>query len=248
MNTSAPVHALVHLPTDGTPDLLYLLFHGVGASAEHMAPLAKRLALEYPQAAVICLNGPDAYDAVIEDPVSTSTQARQWFSIRRINEENRIERIAAAMPHFIATVRAMQQRFGTTWERTALAGFSQGALMALEAVQAEPMLAGRVLSFSGRHAVAPTHVPADTTVHLFHGMEDNVIPAAASVDSAQTLVAMGADATADVLPRIGHELHPVLIEKAIEQLRTFLPKKLWREALSEAPVLPRAASSDELGE
>jgi phospholipase/carboxylesterase len=242
--------ALAHLPAEGAPDLLYLLFHGVGASAEHMAPLAKRLALEYPQAAVICLNGPNAYDAVIEDPDSgsTATSARQWFSIRRINEENRIERIAAAMPHFIATVRAMQQRFGMSWERTALAGFSQGALMALEAVQAEPMLAGRVLSFSGRHATAPTHMPADTTVHLFHGLEDKVIPAAASVDSAQTLVAMGADVTADVLPRIGHELHPVLIEKAIEQLRTFLPKKLWREALSEAPVLPRAASSDELGE
>jgi phospholipase/carboxylesterase len=243
MNTSA----LVHLPTDGTPDLLYLLFHGVGASAEHMAPLARRLALEYPQAAVICLNGPDAYDAVIGGAGAEPSPARQWFSIRRISDENRIERVAAALPHFIATVRAMQQRFGTTWERTALAGFSQGAVMALEAVQAEPMLAGRVLSFSGRHATAPAHVPADTTVHLFHGLEDTVIPAAASVDSAQTLVAMGADVTADVLPRIGHELHPALIDKAIEQLRTFLPKKVWREVMSEAPVLPRAASSDELG-
>lgn len=244
MNTSA----LVHLPADRTPELLYLLFHGVGASAEHMAPLARRLALEYPQAAVVCLNGPDAYDAVIGGADTDATPARQWFSIRRISEENRIERVAAALPHFIGTVRAMQQRFGMTWERTALAGFSQGALMALEAVQAEPMLAGRVLSFSGRHATAPAHVPTDTTVHLFHGMEDTVIPAAASVDSAQTLVAMGADVTADVLPRIGHELHPALIDKAIEQLRTFLPKKVWRQVMSEAPVLSRAASSTELGD
>jgi len=238
--------ALAHLPEQGPPELLYLLFHGVGATAESMLPLAQRLIREYPQAAVLCLNAPDPFDAVIGAKPG-EPQARQWFSIRRVDEENRPGRVDAALPAFVATVRAMQQRFGMAWERTALAGFSQGAVMALEAVQAEPMLAGRVLAFSGRHARAPTHVPTDTTVHLFHGMADTVIPAAAAVDSAQTLLELGADVTADVLPAIAHELHPRLLDKAIEQLRTFLPKRLWREVMSEAPVLPRAASSDELG-
>lgn len=234
--------ALAHLPETGAPDLLYLLFHGVGATPEDMAPLAQRLAAEYPQAAVLCVQAPDRYDAVIgEGP------GHQWFSIRRIDEANRPARVAAAMPRFVATVRALQARFSMPWERTALAGFSQGALMALEAVQAEPRLAGRVLAFSGRHAGAPDHLPDDTTVHLFHGLADTVIPPAAAIDSAQTLLALGADVTADVLPGIGHELHPLLMDKAIEQLRTFLPKRVWRAAMSEAPVLPRAASSDELG-
>jgi phospholipase/carboxylesterase len=155
--------------------------------------------------------------------------------------------VAAALPPFIATVRSLQARFGIGWERTALAGFSQGALMSLEAVQAEPQLAGRVLAFAGRHVAAPTHVPIDTSVHLFHGMDDAVTSYRASVESAQILMALGADVTADVLPGIGHELHPVLIDKAIAQLRTFLPKKVWREAMSEAPVMARPASSDELG-
>ena len=238
MNTSA----LARLPEQGAPELLYLLYHGVGANAEHMAPLARRLAAEYPQAAVLCLNAPDVFDAVAGE-----TTGRQWFSIRLVDEANRPARIQAALPGFIATVRALQARFEMPWERTALAGFSQGAVMALEAVQAEPRLAGRVLAFSGRHGRAPTHVPTDTTVHLFHGMADTVIPAATAVDSAQTLVALGADVTADVLPGIAHELHPLLMDRAIEQLRTFVPKKVWREAMSEAPVLPRAASSSELG-
>ena len=235
--------ALVHLPATGPTELLYLLFHGVGAQAEHMAPLARRLAHEYPQAAVLCLNAPEPYDAV-----AGTTDGRQWFSIRRLDEANRRARVAAALPGFVATVRAMQQRFAVTWERTALAGFSQGAVMALEAVQAEPRLAGRVLAFAGRHASAPAHPPADTTVHLFHGMADTVIPPAAAIDSAQTLLELGADVTADLLPGIAHELHPLLIDKAIEQLRTFLPKKVWRQVMSEAPVLPRVASSDELGD
>lgn len=243
MHTSA----LAHLPEPGPPDLLYLLFHGVGTSAESMLPLAQRLIREYPQAAVLCVNAPDRYDAVI-GARDGEAEGRQWFSIRRLAEDNRPGRVAAALPAFIATVRALQQRFEMSWERTALAGFSQGAVMALEAVQAEPMLAGRVLAFSGRHATAPAHVPADTSVHLFHGIADTVIPAAAAIDSAQTLLELGADVTVDALPDIAHELHPLLLDKAIEQLRTFLPKKVWRQAISEAPVPPRAASSDELGD
>jgi phospholipase/carboxylesterase len=205
------------LPDHGAPDLLYLLFHAAGATAEQMAPLARRLAMEYPQAAVLCLSGPDTFDV-------------------------------AALPHVVATVRSLQRRFGISWERTALAGFSQGATLALEVVQAEPLLAGRVLAFAGRHGAAPAHAPADTTVHLFHGMADAVIPYRASVESAQCLMALGGDVTADVLPGIGHELHPALMDKAIDQLRTFLPKKVWRQAMSEAPVIPRAASSEELGD
>jgi phospholipase/carboxylesterase len=237
MNTSA----LAHLPASGEPELLYLLFHGVGASADAMVPLARRLVQEYPQAAVLCLNAPDPFDAV-----AGATAGRQWFSVRGVDEQNRPGRVAAALPAFVATVRALQLRFGMAWERTALAGFSQGAIMALEAVQAEPLLAGRVLAFAGRHATAPAHAPLDTTVHLLHGLADTVIPAAAAIDSAQTLVELGADVTADVLPGIGHELHPALIDRAVEQLRTFLPKRVWAQALSEAPVLPRAASSTEL--
>ena len=237
------IHAgLAHLPASGRAELLFLLFHGFGASAATMAPLAVRLAAEYPQAAVLALDAPDAAGGAAEGEAGC-----QWFAAQGVTEANRPERVAAAMPAFVASVRHLSAHFELPWERTALAGFSQGAIMALEAVQAEPQLAGRVLAFSGRHASAPMHAPRDTTVHLLHGLDDRVIACGPVIDSAQRLVALGGDVTADVLPGIAHELHPALIDKAIEQLRTFLPKKVWREALAEAPVIPRLASSDELG-
>jgi phospholipase/carboxylesterase len=231
-----------HLPRTGAVELLFPLFHGVGASALHMAALAARLAAEYPQAAVVCVDGPQAFDGG-----APGAGGWQWFSIQGVTEQNRPERVAQALPGFVAAVRALQQRFGVSWQCTALAGFSQGAIMALEAVQAEPQLAGRVLAFSGRHATAPVHAPVDTTVHLLHGMDDRVIPPGPAIDAAERFVALGGDVTANVLPGIAHELHPRLIDEAIEQLRTFLPKRVWRQALSEAPVLPRSASSTELG-
>jgi phospholipase/carboxylesterase len=234
---------LARLPETGAPDLLFLLLHGVGASAAHMAPLAQALAAEYPQAGVLCLDGPEPFDGV-----PGGGTGFQWFSVRGVTEANRPERVAAALPRFIAQVRALQARFGIDSPRTALAGFSQGAIIALEAVQAEPHLAGRVLAFAGRHASAPMHAPAGTTVHLLHGLDDRVMPHGSVVDSAERLLALGGDVTADVLPGIGHELHPRLVNQAIEQLRTFLPKRVWRDVLAEAPVLPRVASSEELGQ
>jgi phospholipase/carboxylesterase len=206
-----------------------------------MVPLAQRLACEYAQAALLCIDAPDPFD------VAPGGGGRQWFSIQGIDEANRPARIAATLPRFVAQVRALQQHFDIDWPRTALVGFSQGAIMALEAVQAEPRLAGRVLAFSGRHATAPMHAPEDTTVHLFHGLADRVMPPGPAIDAAERLVALGGDVTCEALPGIGHELHPALVDRAMAQLRTFLPKKVWRDALGEAPVIPRTASSQELG-
>ncbi len=231
---------LARLPESGPASLLFLLFHGVGGNAHQMAPLAQRLAAEYPQAAVLCIDAPDAFDA------APGAGGHQWFSIRGIDETSRPARVAATLPRFVAQVRALQQHFGVSWPCTALVGFSQGAIVSLEAVQAEPQLAGRVLAFSGRHASAPMHAPADTTVHLFHGLADRTVPPGPAIDSAERLVALGGDVTADVLPGIGHELHPALVDKALEHLRSFLPKKVWRDALGEAPVLARVVSSKEL--
>lgn len=227
------------LPASGPVELLFLLFHGVGGSADGMAALGRRLQTEYPQSCVMGFDGPHPYDG--------GSGGFQWFSVQDITEESRPARVADAMPDFIATVRAAQARFDIGWERTALFGFSQGAIMAMEAVQAEPELAGRVLAFAGRYATPPHSAPVDTTLHFCHGLDDNVIAYPLQADAAERLIALGADVTADILPGIGHELHAQLIDKAIIQLRTFLPKKVWREALSEAPVVPRSASSRELG-
>lgn len=234
---------LARLPAEGPPELLYLLLHGHGQTPQAMVPLAEALAREYPQAAVLCVQAPDPAEDLTGNG---KAEGFQYFSRLGINDQNRAGRVEAALPPFIAMVRSLQQQFDMPWQRTALAGFSQGAFVALEAVQDEPNLAGRVLAFGGRHVRVPEHAPVDTTLHLLHGLADEVVPVAPVVDAANQLVLLGADVTADILPGIGHQLHPQLIAKAIEQLRTFVPRRLWREALSEAPVIGRAASSREL--
>lgn len=228
MDTREPLEDLP--PPGGVPTLLFLLFHGVGGSPSDLRPLMQRLRQEYPQAALVSLPAPHPFDGV-----PGGGAGGQWFSVRGVDDANRPQRVAAALPGFVQAVRAQQARFGVDWQCTALVGFSQGAIMSLEAVQAEPRLAGRVLAFSGRYATQPEHPPVDTTLHLLHGLQDAVVPARPTMESAQRLVEMGADVTGDAMPGIGHELHPKLIEKAVEHLRSFLPQRAWREALAQMP-------------
>jgi predicted esterase len=79
--------------------------------------------------------------------------------------------------------------------------------------QQHPALASRVLAFSGRFASLPVAALPQTTVHLFHGKADPVIPYVHSVQAAEHLIALGGDVTAEIEPFVGHQLHEDLLEK-----------------------------------
>ena len=200
---------IVQQPEAGASQL-FLLFHGVGASAAGLVPLAQRLASEFPQAAVVSVASPFESDL---------GSGRQWFSVRGITEENRGERIAEVMPLFVQTVRDWQQRFGVAPAATALAGFSQGAIMSLESARQGKALAGRIVSIAGRFAHLPETAPEHSTIHLVHGKNDTVIPYAHAVAAAERLAALGGDATADVVPLAGHEITAPMVGVVIERLR-----------------------------
>jgi phospholipase/carboxylesterase len=221
------------LPEEGPPQQLLLLLHGVGANAQNLLPLGRVLRAHFPQAAVLSLQG---YDALDGTPPGNGA-ARQWFSVRGAVEAERPARVAAVLPRLIADVRSHQQRLGIGEAATALVGFSQGAILSLEAVTAEDGLAGRVLAFSGRYATLPAQAPQRTTLHLFHGANDAVIPAVHSRFAIEHLATLeGGDATLDIAEGVGHELHTSLVECALHRLTHHIPMRTWKAALSGAAV------------
>ena len=230
-------NALVNLPAEGAPQLLFLLCHGVGGDAAQLAPLAAALRAQYPQAAIVSLNGPERCD----DPAAGP--GWQWFSMLDRTPAVLAAEVERALPGFIERVRAWSRHFELDWPLVALAGYSQGAIMSLEAAQAEPQLVGRVIALSGAYAWLPQAAPQDVCVHLLHGMQDQVLPYPPIVTAARALVGLGADVTADVLPDVGHAVDARLIDRAMEQLRTFVPGKLWREAVLQAAEQDRKAST-----
>ncbi|MET0520254.1 MAG: esterase [Burkholderiaceae bacterium] len=229
--------ARVDLPARGPVELLFLLCHGVGGQAAQMAPLAAALRAQYPQAAIVSLNGSEPNDGLAAG-AGAAGSGFQWFSMGGLDGADGpallAERVGAALPGFIARVRRWAAHFELDWPRVALAGFSQGAILSLEALQAEPRLAGRVIALAGAYAWLPQQAPQEVCVHLLHGMDDAVLPYRPIVGAARALLDLGADVTADVLPGVGHTVHPQLVDKAMEQLRSFVPARLWREAVVAA--------------
>lgn len=132
-----------------------------------------------------------------------------------------------------AFVRKVQGHYGISGEQTALAGFSQGARVALETSRRHADLAGRVLAFSGLYAEAPSALPETTMIHFFHGAEDLLLSLKEVETMVQHLSSIEADITVDVASQVGHELHEALVEQAIVRLQTCVPLRSWKEAYGE---------------
>ncbi|HXD41734.1 MAG TPA: esterase [Ramlibacter sp.] len=183
----------------GQPRELVLLFHGVGSSAADLVPLAQVAAQALPEAMVVSVNAPNK---------STLGRGREWFSVVGVTEQSRPPRVEQAMPAFLAAIAHWQHESGLTPSRTTLIGFSQGAIMALEATQIAqaPLPMVRVVAIAGRFALPPRRAPASVAYHLIHGEADAVMPAQHSIQAAKQLAGMGASVTVDLVPGLGHSI------------------------------------------
>ena len=191
-----------------------------------MAWLGGRLATEFPKAMVVSVAAPTRSDMAL---------GFQWFSVVDVTEENRSARIAEVMPSFATCVAYWQTQAGVTAAATALIGFSQGAVMALESTKLATPLASRVVAISGRFAALPDAAHADVAVHMLHGKADTVIPYSHTINAAHRLRDLGCDVTADVLPFVGHEIHPELAELVVTKLTTHIPQRIWASVMEANP-------------
>jgi len=188
---------------------LIVLLHGVGGTPADMAPLAALIAAHDPHARVA------APPAAV--PCDRGGAGHQWFSVDGITEENRPGRIDAALPAFVAAIEALQRAHGVGPGATVLAGFSQGAIMALAACKGR-YLARHVVGIAGRFAPLPDAWERRTAVSLVHGRMDRTMPVQHSERAFERLAALGADVRLDLVPRAVHQLAPPLLDRVREAL------------------------------
>lgn len=199
---------VVHEPA-AKPERLVLLMHGVGSVPQSLLGVGRWFAERDAAALVVSVASPQPSDI---------SAGLQWFSVRGVTEDNRQARVDAAMPGFVATVRHWQQIAGVDAQHTLLAGFSQGAIMALESTKLDAPPAHRVVAIAGRYASLPTRKPT-VAVHLLHGTADAVMPPAVAQAAYERLTQLGAEATMDLAPGVGHEPHAALLAQLAERLR-----------------------------
>ena len=193
--------------TTPKPGTLLVLLHGWGARAEDMEMLAQALGDCRPHTLTLAPQG--------FEPSDVQTGARQWFDVRGMtHHHNRQQRIDAVLPRMAAWISTARAHTGVSWHNTVLAGFSQGASMALALVNAHADLASRVLAFSGRppaRLAAPAHA---TALHFFTGALDPLLPVEALRESVLQLHNAGNRVTLDVAEQLGHGINGPLLDRA----------------------------------
>lgn len=119
-------------------DSLVIFFHGIGASGAQLMPLATSWRTALPNSRFAAPDAP-----------FTHWRGHQWFLI----DGNPLapENIRSARDGFDETVADIirEEGFGSTQDRVAFVGVSQGAIVALDAVASGRWQVGALVSFAG---------------------------------------------------------------------------------------------------
>ncbi len=195
---------------------LLIMLHGVGSNGADLAPIGQHIAQNI-GAEYASPDAPHRFDQ--------GGPGRQWFSITDVTGANRPNRVAEARASFNATLSALIETHGlqNQLHNVALIGFSQGSIMALDAVASGRWPVGAVVAFSLRLASPTPLTPAlKTPVLLIHGTTDPVMPITEATTAEAALTAAGVQTTLHLLPGVGHTITTAGVALAETFLRTRL--------------------------
>ena len=189
----------------GAPQQAVVLLHGYGSDGSDLIGLAPHFQAVLPDALFVSPNAPEACPG---NPFGF-----QWFALDNTTDRaaNRERGLPLAQPVLVEFLNDLWTQTGLTPEQTILAGFSQGAMMALHVgLGLERPLLG-VIAFSGAF-VPPagfgTEPYAKPAVCLVHGDLDQVVDPELSADAELELRLAGFDVSYHVSPGVGHGIAP----------------------------------------
>lgn len=196
---------LVFKPSQGFGRQLCIVAHGYGANEKDLVFLRESLVAS--DTTYIFARAPEACGL-----------GYQWFPLYYgadsvVDMARAREDGARAAQRYASFVQEMQNQYSVSPERTTLMGFSQGAIISLEAALAgSSYLASRVVSFSGTFLGDVRQTKP--CVLLVHGEADPVIPCQASIETLPRLLQAGVAAQLVVVPAMGHTIDREAIQAA----------------------------------
>ncbi len=185
---------------------IVVLLHGYGADGADLLGLGDQLAPHLPGTAFFA---PDAPEACRGNPMG-----RQWFPIPWLDGSSIASAeagIVAASDDLNAWLDTILAAEGVAPARVILAGFSQGAMMALHVgVRRAAPVAG-IVAISGRLLV-PERLAAEAIskppVMLIHGDRDPTVPFVSMKEAGDALVGAGFRTYGHVMEGTGHGIAP----------------------------------------
>ncbi len=200
-------------PSTGAVKSIVVILHGYGADADDLFGLAGEWAEYLPDTAFIALNAPDACEG--------NPFGRQWFSLFDMDESNRRMELTYWPMEKLAEGGAKAAQILNAWldellaehnvpdSKMAIAGFSQGGMMAMHTGLRRTKSPAGIISFSGRLLQPESlagEIKSTPPVMLRHGDRDDVV-AAEHLQIAQTILQKcGVTVDARIDSGMGHSI------------------------------------------
>ena len=180
-----------------------LLLHGYGADGNDLIGLAAEWAPSVPETLFFSPHAPF--------PCEASPFGRQWFGFQDKPRHLVAMEVATAAQVIGRAIDTLLTELSIAPAKLALAGFSQGAMLALHVGlrRAEPV-AG-ILGYSGL-LMAPEllagHLKSKPPVLLIHGDSDTVVPSPSLAEAEAALTRLGVPVQAMLRPGLAHGIDP----------------------------------------
>jgi phospholipase/carboxylesterase len=182
---------------------LVITLHGRGADANDLADLAP--AMDGSGYRFVFPNAPTRWEFM-----PGYAQGYTWFD-GWPPEPGSIETSRELLVRFIGELR---DRYSTPWNGIVLTGFSQGAMMSLDAAWRLPEKIGGVVAMSGglyEDGIPDFAARPDIPLLIVHGAEDEVIPVNAARRARMVIEAAGVNVEYHEFP-MGHWVTPESIK------------------------------------
>lgn len=215
----------------GKAEKLVVILHGLGANGNDLIGIGHLWGRSMPHAAFL------AYDA--PEPCAGLPMGRQWFDLSERDPVQMIEALRRVSRTLFDSIDAELARLGLEDDDLAITGFSQGAMLTLFAGLRRPRAPAALVGYSGALLV-PEALVLDITVRppvlLIHGEADQVVPAKASRDAAETMRDCAVTVHLHMQPEVDHTID----QQGIDIAASFLAHEFAEAARKRAERLAKA--------
>lgn len=200
-------------PRSGTVKSMVIFLHGYGANGADLLSIGEEWAAELPDTVFLSPNAPDICEAF--------SAGFQWFSIRAIDErvferEKQIEKVTPVLNTYIDE---QLKKWGVPESKLVVAGFSQGAMMAMYTMPRRKTACAGVIGYSGMLIdAAGLKEPGISKMPILaiHGDADEVVVPQSLANVEKGFTEAGFDVETVMRPRLGHGIDHFGLMRGLE--------------------------------
>ncbi len=208
-------------PRSGAAKSMVIFLHGYGANGDDLLSLGEEWAEALPDTVFLSPDAPDVCEM--------SPSGYQWFSIRAIDNKalEREKQMEKAVPVLNAFIDAQLQKWDVAENRLVVAGFSQGAMMAMYTMPRRKTACAGVIGYSGLLVDAAELKGANIVkmpVLAIHGDADEIVPPRFLADVQSGFDAAGFNVETVMRPGLGHGIDAFGVMRGLDFSKEVLEK------------------------